>query len=108
MLTTLTEPAPVVSFSRGYVETDRDRMWGEETIAGTRVPTYRVVELVVEGGYTPEEVCRDIYVHLTVDQVRGALDASGVNHIATTSSGSAIQLRNLASTGTDLLHSPSD
>lgn len=46
------------------------RMWGNVTVAGTRIPVFRIRELMDEG-YTVEQIVRDLYPgRITAEQVR--------------------------------------
>ena len=47
-------------------------MWGSAVIAGTRIPTFRIAELIDEGGYTEEQICESIYPELSPLQVHAA------------------------------------
>ena len=73
--TTYTEPA--------VVTTNAKRMWGNSTVIGTRIPVFRLVELVEDAGYTPERICTEIYPELRPDQVRAALKWYGVSEFST-------------------------
>lgn len=55
------------------------RMWGNPTIPGTRIPLFRVQELLTEGGFTVEELCEDVYPHLNQQQVVQALREYGID-----------------------------
>ena len=51
-----------------------NRMWGNPTIPGTRIPVFRLQELIA-GGHTAEEIARDLYDgRITANQVRRALN----------------------------------
>ena len=60
------------------------RMWGNETMAGTRIPTFRLIELVEDSGYTAQRISTEVYPDLTVDQIRTALRQHGIDEGETT------------------------
>ena len=68
---TRTVPGQVTITTGGTsLATSPARMWGNETVVGTRIPTFRIVELATDGGYTPEKIAADVYPDLAVDTIR--------------------------------------
>ena len=61
------------------VTTTSERMRGEEVFAGTRIPTFRVVELAKEGRYTAAQIASEIYPELTATQIRVVLRLNGIS-----------------------------
>ncbi len=64
------------------IAADPQRMWGNPTLRGTRVPLFRVVELY-DAGYSPEEIGNDIYPHLGPMRVVAALKETGYDFVDT-------------------------
>ncbi len=60
------------------VTTNSERMRGEEVFAGTRIPTFRIVELAKEG-YLAAEIASEIYPELTATQIQVVLRLNGIS-----------------------------
>lgn len=63
--------------------TNSERMLGESVFAGTRIPTFRVVELAREGGHTAAWISSEIYPELSVTQIRTVLRLNGISESPT-------------------------
>ncbi len=74
-------PYVLTAFS-GAVHTDPRRMWGNPTLAGTRVPLFRVIELF-QADYSPNEIGTEIYPHLGPERVINALRQVGYDFLDT-------------------------
>mgnify|MGYP006309939379 FL=1 len=57
-----------------YISIDKDRMWGNPVIKGTRIPTFAIKDLVEKNNLDPIEIAEDIYPQLNVQQVNAALE----------------------------------
>ena len=69
------QPDTIIS-SDDVILADRQRMWGNATIRGTRVPLFRVRELY-EARYSIDQIGNEIYPHLGPDRVMAALREVG-------------------------------
>ena len=70
------QPQADTMISSDVILADRQRMWGNATIRGTRVPLFRVRELY-EAGYSIDQIGKEIYPHLGPDRVMAALREVG-------------------------------
>ncbi|MFA0740974.1 MAG: hypothetical protein DFNUSKGM_001082 [Candidatus Fervidibacter sacchari] len=59
--------------TKGRITVDPKVHFGQPCIAGTRIPVYAVLELVREG-IPFDEIVRDYYPDLTVEDVRACVD----------------------------------
>ena len=74
------------------------RMWGHETVAGTRIPVFRLVELATDGGYTAESISKEIYPALTAETIGDVLRTFGITS-ELTSCQSSVEIADTAVTG---------
>ena len=77
---TRTVPGQITKTTGGtFLATGPARMWGNETVVGTRIPTFRIVELATDGGYTPDKMAAEVYPALTADAIREVLRWHGMD-----------------------------
>jgi len=54
------------------IEIDPKICHGQPTIKGTRIMVYLILELL-EAGITPEDIIKDYYPNLTLDDIKAAI-----------------------------------